>query len=291
MKKIVFIFIFLISLVSCNQVHNDLNVYNGMTKNELLGNYKIKINDFHDLGELVLVRFESSIYVVKFDRKNKVEDYDVLKIKNNIKKNREEYSKSLDKIDFYEALSTFGLPEDITKFKDLLESLTSSYSTGQNTSNAFSDARNDMISIYGEEADIVKELQIICTGLKNNINIEQLLLDFAERCNLDDVMSFANVFEICNRQGGDLRKIVSDTRDIINDKIEIEMEIDTMLSGNKNELNIMMVMPVVIVLSLSSMGTMTIVSNTPINIVVKIVCLIIFGAAYFIGRKIVDIKI
>ena len=80
MKKIVFIFLFLISLVSCNQVHNDLNVYNGMTKNELLGNYKIKINDFHDLGELVLVRFESSIYVVKFDRKNKVEDYDILKI-------------------------------------------------------------------------------------------------------------------------------------------------------------------------------------------------------------------
>ena len=121
MKKIIFIFLFLISLVSCNQVHNDLNVYNGMTKNELLGNYKIKINDFHDLGELVLVRFESSIYVVKFDRKNKVEDYDVLKMKNNIKKNREEYSKSLDKIDFYEALSTFGLPEDITKFKDSLE--------------------------------------------------------------------------------------------------------------------------------------------------------------------------
>ena len=86
-----------------------------MTKNELLGNYKIKINDFHDLGELVLVRFESSIYVVKFDRKNKVEDYDILKIKNNIKKNREEYSKSLDKIDFYEALSMFGFPENTSK--------------------------------------------------------------------------------------------------------------------------------------------------------------------------------
>lgn len=177
------------------------------------------------------------------------------------------------------------------QFKDLLESLASSYSAGQNTTNAFSDARNDMISIYGEEADIVKEVQIICTGLTNNLNIEQLLLDFAKRCELDDVMSFANVFEICNRQGGDLRKIVSDTRDIINDKIEIEMEIDTMLSGNKNELNIMMVMPLVIVLSLSSMGTMTIVSNTPINIVIKFVCLAIFGAAYFIGRKIVDIKI
>jgi tight adherence protein B len=148
-----------------------------------------------------------------------------------------------------------------------------------------------MVSIYGEDADIVHELQIICTGLHNNINIEQLLLDFANRTELDDITSFANVFEVCNRQGSDLKRIVADTRDIINDKMEIEMEIDTMLSGNKNELNIMMIMPVVVVLSLSSMGSMTIVSNSPINILIKIICLGIFGAAYLMGRKIVDIKI
>lgn len=177
------------------------------------------------------------------------------------------------------------------QFKDLLESLTASYSAGRNTPDAFSDARNDMQSIYGEESDIVSELQAICIGLANNINIEELLLDFAKRSELDDVMSFANVFEVCNRQGSDMKRIVSDTREIINDKIEIEMEIDTMLSGNKNELNIMMVMPVVIVLSLSGMGTMTIVSNSPVNLLVKFICLGIFGVAYIIGRKIVDIKI
>ena len=79
----------------------------------------------------------------------------------------------------------------------------------------------------------MREVQIICTGLNNNINIEQLLLDFARRSGLDDAMSFANVFEVCNRQGGDLKRIVAETREIINDKIEIEMEIETMLSGQK----------------------------------------------------------
>ncbi len=148
-----------------------------------------------------------------------------------------------------------------------------------------------MTSIYGEDADIVQELQIICAGLGNNINIEQLLLDFADRSGLDDVMSFANVFEVCNRQGSDLKRIVSDTRDIINDKIEIEMEIETMLSGNKNELNVMMAMPVIVVLSLSTMGTGTVVSNAPVNLIIKLICLGIFGAAYLIGRKIVNIKI
>ena len=64
-----------------------------------------------------------------------------------------------------------------------------------------------------------------------------------------------------------------------------------MVSGNKNELNIMMVMPVVVVLSLSAMGTMTIVSNSPVNLLVKLICIGIFVVAYLKGRKIVDIKI
>ena len=178
-----------------------------------------------------------------------------------------------------------------TQFKDLLESLTSSYSAGQNTMEAFSDAASDMSSIYGNGADIVQEVQIICTGLKNNINIEALLLDFANRSGLDDAMSFANVFEVCNRQGGDLKRIVSDTREIINDKIEIEMEIETMLSGAKNELNIMMVMPVVIVVMLKGLGTSMAGSNTPATVMVKILCIGIFAIAYAMGRKITDIKV
>ncbi|MGI6012485.1 MAG: type II secretion system F family protein [Ruminococcus sp.] len=177
------------------------------------------------------------------------------------------------------------------QFKDLLESLTSSYSAGQNTVDAFTDAAEDMASIYGEEADIVKEVQTICTGLKNNINIEALLLDFAQRSGLDDAMSFANVFEVCNRQGGDLKRIVAETREIINDKIEIEMEIETMLSGSKNELNIMMIMPVVIVVMLKGFGTTMAAANTPATVAVKMVCIGIFIGAYMMGRKIIDIKI
>lgn len=178
-----------------------------------------------------------------------------------------------------------------TQFKDLLESLTSSYSAGQNTVEAFTDAYSDMVSIYGENADIAAEVQIICTGLRNNINIEELLLDFAKRSGLDDAMSFANVFEVCNRQGGDLKRIVSETREIINDKIEIEMEIETMLSGSKNELNIMMVMPVIIVVMLKGLGTTMAGANTPATVLIKAICIGIFGLAYVMGRKITDIKI
>lgn len=181
--------------------------------------------------------------------------------------------------------------ELLMQFKDLLESLATSYSAGQNTQGAFRDAKEDMISIYGEKADIVAEVELIVKGIDNNITPETLLSNFAARSDLEDVESFANVFEVVNRQGSNLKDVISDSREIINDKIEIEMEIETMLQANKNELNIMIVMPLVIVASVSGLGTMTIASNTPFNIALKFICIGVFAAAYYMGRKIVDIKL
>lgn len=63
------------------------------------------------------------------------------------------------------------------------------------------------------------------------------------------------------------------------------------MTANKNDLNIMIIMPVVIMLMLSGMGDMSIIQNTPVNVVVKIVALALFGIAYYMGRKIVDIRI
>ena len=71
----------------------------------------------------------------------------------------------------------------------------------------------------------------------------------------------------------------------------MEMDIETLLAGNKNQLNIMMVMPLIIMLCLSGMGTMSAVTNNPVNVIVKIGVLILFAAAYLMGRKIVDIKL
>lgn len=179
----------------------------------------------------------------------------------------------------------------LLQFKDMLEALSASYSAGMNTQAAFADAYQDLENIYGTKADITKEIQTINVGIENNFIVEELLFDFAKRSGLEDIESFANVFSVCNRQGANLKKVISDSRDIINDKIEMEMDIETLLAGNKNQLNIMMVMPLIIMLCLSGMGTMSAVTNNPVNVIVKIGVLILFAAAYLMGRKIVDIKL
>lgn len=183
------------------------------------------------------------------------------------------------------------LKELLIQFKDMLESLVASYSAGRTTVDAFMDAQGDMQNIYGEKADIVKELTTISVGMQQNFIIEELLMDFARRSDLDDVYSFANVFEVCNRQGGNIKEIVTDTRNIINDKIEMESEIKTMIAGSKNELNIMMVMPLIVAIASSGLGDTAITNNTPLNVVLKCVVLGVFFLAYKIGRKITDIAL
>ena len=183
------------------------------------------------------------------------------------------------------------LKELLIQFKDMLESLVASYSAGRTTVDAFMDAQEDMQNIYGEKADIVKELATISVGMQQNFIIEDLLMDFARRSGLDDVYGFANVFEVCNRQGVNIKEIVADTRNIINDKIEMESEIKTMIAGSKNELNIMMVMPLIVAIASSGLGETAITNNTPLNVVMKVVILGVFFLAYKIGRKITDIAL
>lgn len=177
------------------------------------------------------------------------------------------------------------------QFRDMMESLSASYSAGKNTQGAFQDACADLISIYGEKADIVHELKLMVSGLYNGQNIDDMLANFALRSHLDDIESFATIFEVTNRYGGNLKKVVGETRQIINEKIETEMEIRTLLTANRNDLNIMILMPVILMLMLGGMGDMSIVQNTPVNVVIKLTALALFGGAYYMGRKIVDIWI
>ena len=178
----------------------------------------------------------------------------------------------------------------LMQFKDLLESLTASYSAGKNTLEAFSDALEDMTHVYSEDTDIVKEVTLVVRGMQNNLNVEDLLLNFAKRSGLDDVQNFADVFRVAIRQGANIKDIIFSTRDVIGDKIEIEMEINTILSGNKNELYIMMVMPLIIIVSLGGLGSGT-SDNSVTNIVVKTVALGLFALAYWLGKKFTTIKI
>lgn len=174
------------------------------------------------------------------------------------------------------------------QFKDMLDSLNSSFSAGKVTASAFADAEKEMALQYGADSSIRRELKIINIGLANGKNIEELLLDLGERSGIEDIVSFSNVFAIANRRGGNLKHIINETKEILSDKIEIEQDIKASVSAASNELNIMTLMPLVIVPMMSSFSED---GAETTDILVKLAGLVMFVIAYVVGRKIVKIKL
>lgn len=175
------------------------------------------------------------------------------------------------------------------QFRDLLESLSNSYTVGMTASRAFHNAYNDMVTEHGKDALISKELQLICAMHDGQgVEIKDMVTDFANRSGLDDVRSFASVYDVATDLGGDIGKVIRETRDMIGDKIEIELEIQTMVTGQKNQLNILAVMPL-----LMAFLTKTFSNGDPstLVIIVKLIALVLFVFAYWLGTKIVDIKV
>lgn len=176
------------------------------------------------------------------------------------------------------------------QFKAMLESISTSIGAGRNMVDSFNNARTDLKEQFSPDAYIVKETENILSGLNNNITIEDLLRDLAERSGIEDIQTFADVFDTCYRKGGDMKEVIGSTYKIINDKIEIEMEIQTMIASAKAELSMMCCMPVVFVCVLNTMGSNITGRGTVSGYIATTIALAIFAGAYVLGRKIMSIK-
>jgi len=179
-----------------------------------------------------------------------------------------------------------------SQFRDMLEALSTALGAGQNVRDAFASVYNDLTNQYEETAFILKELYLINTGVVNGVNMEDLIADFARRSGSKDIKDFSDVFEICYRQGGNIRETVKNTCQIISDKMGIVEEIETTVSGSKNEQYIMLVMPVALIAMIKSTSPDFAANfTTPAGIASTTIGIVLFVVSYFLGTKLLDIKV
>ncbi|EHR33337.1 type II secretion system F family protein [Helcococcus kunzii] len=178
------------------------------------------------------------------------------------------------------------------QFRDMLEALYTSLGSGKNVRNSFESAREDLKLQYDEESFIIKELNIIISGIQNNIDIEELLLDFGNRTGIDDIKTFSEIFKVTYRKGGNIKETIGNTKEIITEKMNIMEEIETMVTKNKTDQNIMVFMPVMMI-GFIKFASSDFAENftSPIGIFATTLGIVAFVSAYFIGKKILSIKI
>lgn len=179
-----------------------------------------------------------------------------------------------------------------TQFIDLLDSLAASISAGKNVPNAFVAAREDLLIQYQPDAYIVQEVDNIISGIQNNIDVGSMLLNFGERSGIQDIRTFGRVFETAYSKGANLKDVVRNSYMILSNKCEIEAEIETKVASNKNEQNIMIIMPVILILMIKMAGS-DFANNftTPTGILCTTIAIGTFVGAYLLGRKILNIEV
>jgi len=178
------------------------------------------------------------------------------------------------------------------QFRDMLDSLTTAIGAGKNVPDSFASVKEDLSNQYNEDSAILKEVNVIINGIQNNINIEDLLLDFSKRSANKDIESFANVFKVSYRKGGNLKDIIRNTHEILSDKLEINEEVTTTISASKLNLTIMTFAPVFMIAAIKMMSP-DFAANfaTPSGIVATTIAIVIFVISYFIGKKMMVIKL
>ena len=179
-----------------------------------------------------------------------------------------------------------------SQFRDFLEAFNTSIGAGKNVVDSFHAVYDDMRIQFEEDAFIVKELEVILSGMANNFDVEDLMEDLGNRSGNDDIVSFANVFRISYRKGGNLKDTINTTHSILSDKMEIKEEIETMVSASKMEQTVMIFMPVALIGIMKSMSP-DFAANfaTPAGVASTTIAIGLFIVSYFVGRKILNIKL
>ena len=181
----------------------------------------------------------------------------------------------------------------LLEFKELLYALSGNLKAGYSVENAWIAAEEDLQNIYPENSQILVEMKKVSKQLHLRIPIEQAVRELAERSQLEEIESFAEVLFTAKRSGGNLVHMMDKTATIIAERIEVEQEIQTMLTGKKLEQRIMCGMPVLMLLYLRLTNSVYLdcMYHNGIGILIMTLCLIGTGIAAYWGNHLISIEV
>lgn len=173
-----------------------------------------------------------------------------------------------------------------------MRAVSTALAAGYSPEHAFEEALRELEKMPGENPLMQAELERIVGSLRVNRNLEDLLLDLAERSGLWDVQSFAQVFSAAKRSGGNLNALIRHTVQALYQRQEIRREIQVCLAGKRMEQNVMSVVPCLILLyvGLASPEFLQVLYRNGAGVLVMTICLAVYLGAWALGRRIVRIE-
>lgn len=179
------------------------------------------------------------------------------------------------------------------QFRESIQTLSAILKVGYSVENAIRETWKEICSIYKKKTRIIKEYETMVHQLDLNMTAEEVMKQFADRVKEEDVENFVTVFGAAKRLGGDSIAIIRHAADAIGEKMEVEREIQVMLTSKKLEFKIMCVIPFVIILYMRSAFPefMAVLYGNLAGTLFMTICLMVYLTAYQLGKKMTQIEV
>lgn len=179
------------------------------------------------------------------------------------------------------------------QFKEAILIIASNLKAGYSIENAFLETGAVMEQLFGSTSIIVRIMQFIKSGLKNNIPLEKQLRIIGDKSGIEEIKEFAEVFEIVKLQGGNMVQIMEQTSILISQRLETDKEIEVMLSAKKFEQKIMNGIPFFFLayLEVTSPGFFAVLYHNITGVIFMSICLLLYLSAYEMSERLIDITV
>lgn len=179
------------------------------------------------------------------------------------------------------------------EFREGIQALQAALDTGYSVENAFAEACRDLKLLYPDGSYITEEFARIVQGIRLSRTVEELLEDFGNRSGLEEIQNFAEIFAIAKKSGGDMLLIIRSTVQTIRDKMDVQAEIETMLSGKRFEQRIMNMIPFCILLyvKVTSGELLGSMYGNVLGIAIMTGCLALYLFAVYLAERIIDVEV
>ena len=179
------------------------------------------------------------------------------------------------------------------EFIDFLKNVSTALIAGYSIENAWVEAQKELGLLHGTKSLMYKEVSEMNRAVTINVPIEAVLEKFALRTEVDDIISFVELFSFAKRSGGDFVGIIDSTTNRICQKYETYREIEVSLASKRMEQKIMNGIPIFILayLRLTSADYMQVLYGNIMGITFMTVCLVMYGGAIFLSEKIINISV
>ena len=164
---------------------------------------------------------------------------------------------------------------------------------GYSVENSIREAWRELCTLYGEEVWIVQAFQSMVYKLQTGQAVGNVMKEFAEKTEIEEILQFAQIFETARKTGGNLPELMRITGENIGERLAAMQEMDVIMNSRRYEQRIMDCIPIAIVIYVRTVsdGLMDMLYHNLTGYLIMTVTLGIYLTAVWLGERVTKIEV